>query len=129
MGQPITVVEKASRRPGVVRFEVNRPLTGMGHERYVVGQTIDGVRPPDELARRLLAHGGVDAVHIYDNMVTVDLAKGARGDGLIDVVRELFLFYRGESTPSDQEAVTAEAATDESVPAADETAADESAPA
>ena len=33
MGQPITVVEK--RGPaGVVRFELNRSLTGMGHERF-----------------------------------------------------------------------------------------------
>jgi hypothetical protein len=101
MGQPITVVEKHSHRPGVLRFEVNRPLTGMGHERYAAGQLIDGVRPPDELARRLIDHGGVDAVHIYDNMVTVDLAKGATGDGLIDIVRQLFLFYREAGAPNE----------------------------
>ena len=100
MGQPITVVQKHSRRPGVVRFEINRPLTGMGHERYVAGQTIDGQRPPDELARRLFEHGGADAVHIYDNMITVDLSKGATDDGLIDVIRELFLFYREPSAGS-----------------------------
>ncbi len=88
----------------------------MGHERYVTGQTIDGVRPPDELARRLFAFGGVDAVHIYDNMVTVDLAKGATGDGLIDVVRELFLFYRESSAPPDLGA-TAEPTTPAAEPA------------
>ena len=77
-----------------MRFEINRPLTGMGHERYKAGQPIEGNRPPDELARRLFAHGGVEAVHIYDNMITVDLEKGATDDGLIDVIRELFLFYR-----------------------------------
>jgi hypothetical protein len=102
MGQPITVVQKKSHRPGIVRFEINRPLTGMGHERYRLGDTIDGVRPPDELARRLLARGGVDAVHIYDNMITVDLAKGASDEGLLDTIRELFLFYREPSAP-DQE--------------------------
>ena len=80
----------------LVRFEINRPLTGMGHERYVRDRTIEGHRPVDELARRLFAHGGVDAVHIYDNMVTADLSKGADGGGLIDVIRELFLYYRGE---------------------------------
>lgn len=123
MGQPITVVEKHSHRPGVVRFEVNRPLTGMGHERYVAGQEIDGVRPPDELARRLFAQGGVDAVHIYDNMVTVDLAKGATGDGLIEVVRELFLFYRepsaptGASAPAETGTAAPEPLSDEGVPA------------
>src|SRR5947208_1099068 len=71
-------------------------VNGVGHERYVRDHTIDGHRPVDELARRLFAHGGVDAVHIYDNMVTADLSKGADGGGLIDVIRELFLYYRGE---------------------------------
>jgi hypothetical protein len=65
----------------------------MGHERYLAGQEIEGNRPPDELARRLLVHGGVQAVHMYDNMITVDLEKGATGDGLIDVIRDLFRFY------------------------------------
>ena len=35
MGHPITVTEKPTRREGVVRFELNRSLTGMGHERYL----------------------------------------------------------------------------------------------
>jgi hypothetical protein len=101
MGQPITVVEKRSHRPGVVRFEINRPLTGMGHERYVAGATIDGVRPPDELARRLFARGGIEAVHMYDNMITVDLEKGATDEGLIDVIRDLFRYYHdGETVPA-----------------------------
>ena len=102
MGQPITVVEKPSRRPGVVRFEINRPLTGMGHERYLAGQPIESHRPPDELARRIFEHGGVDAVHIYDNMITADLSKGATGEGLIDVIRQLFLFYSEPSAPGQQ---------------------------
>ena len=102
MGQPITVVEKHSHRPGVLRFEINRPLTGMGHERYVAGRPIDGNRPPDELARRLLERGGVEVVAIYDNMITVELARGAAGDGLIDVIRELFLFYREPSAPGQE---------------------------
>jgi hypothetical protein len=36
MGQPVTVIEKPSSVSGVVRFETNRPLTGMGHEIYRV---------------------------------------------------------------------------------------------
>src|SRR5256885_14906744 len=100
MPQPTTFVEKPTRHPGMVRFEINRPLTGMGHERYLADQTIDGTRPPDELARRLFARGGIDAVHIYDNMITVDLAKGSTDDGLIDVIRELFLFYAEPSAPA-----------------------------
>lgn len=102
MGQPITVVEKHARRPGILRFEINRPLSGMGHERYVAGQPIDDVRPVDELARRLFAHGGVDAVHIYGSMITVDLAKGSDGAGLLDVIRDLFLYYREPSAPGQQ---------------------------
>jgi hypothetical protein len=34
MGQQVAVVEKPSPRPGVLRFETNRSLTGMGHERF-----------------------------------------------------------------------------------------------
>jgi hypothetical protein len=93
MGQPITVVEKASSKRGVVRFEINRSLTGMGHERYTSREQAEGDRPPDELARRLFDHGGVDAVHINSNVITVDLAKGQDGSGLADTIRELFLFY------------------------------------
>ena len=37
-------------------------------------------------------------MHVYDNMITVDLAKGATGDGLLDVIRELFLYYHDPST-------------------------------
>jgi hypothetical protein len=39
MGQPINVVEKPSRTPGIARFEINRSLTGMGHERYASVET------------------------------------------------------------------------------------------
>jgi hypothetical protein len=101
MGQPITVTEKAGERADVVRFELNRSLTGMGHERYRADQEIFGDRPPDELARRLFAHGGVEAVHIYSNVVTVDLAAGARSDGLADIVHSLFVHYdHDEAAPA-----------------------------
>ena len=94
MGQPITVVEKPSATRGVVRFETNRSITGMGHERYRTGDEVVGERPPDELARRLFATGAVDAVHIYSNVITVDLARGASSEGLRDLIHELFIFYR-----------------------------------
>jgi hypothetical protein len=93
MGQPITVVEKRSSRPGIVRFEVNRPLSGMGHERYTVDHVVEGVRPVDELARRIFAHGGVDAVHINGSVVTVEVARGSDGEGIADVITHLFRFY------------------------------------
>ena len=110
MGQPITVVEKKSARPGVVRFEINRSLTGMGHERYATRADATGVRPPDELARRLFDLGGIDGVHIYSNVITVDVAKGATTERIPDVIRDLFIYYREGVTPPSDEELTAEAA-------------------
>lgn len=101
MGQPITVTETPTTRPGVVRFELNRSLTGMGHERYGSRVAATGVRPVDELARRLFDHGGVEGVHIYSNIVTVDLAEGHPSDGLKDVVENLFIYYAEGVTPAE----------------------------
>jgi hypothetical protein len=100
MGQPITVVEKPSSRPGVVRFELNRPLSGMGHERWTDGDLVEGDRPVDELARRLFAAGQVDAVHINGSVVTVTLGRGRTAAGLGDVVRGLFRFYPDDAPAS-----------------------------
>lgn len=93
MGQPIAVAAKPSTNRGIVRFELNRSLTGMGHERYRVGQDIFGERPPDELARRLLATGQVEAVHMYGSVVTVDLRKGHEATGLDDVIGRLYRYW------------------------------------
>ena len=100
MGQPITVREKPTSSPGVVRFEANRSLTGMGHERYRERADASGIRPPDELARRLFDTGKVAGIHIYSNVITVDLAKGATSDGLLEVVEDLFIYYREGVTPA-----------------------------
>jgi hypothetical protein len=101
MGQAITVTEKRGERADVVRFELNRSLTGMGHERYRADQEILGDRPPDELARRLFDRGGIEAVHIYSNVVTVDLAPGASSGGLGDIVHSLFVHYdHDEAAPA-----------------------------
>jgi hypothetical protein len=100
MGQPVAVVRKPTRTPGVVRFEINRSLTGMGHERYRSAVEATGDRPPDVVARLLFEHGGVDAVHIFSNEITVDLSKGASADGMEDLIRELFIHYRPGVQPS-----------------------------
>ncbi len=92
MGQQITVTRKEATRPGVLVFELNRSLTGMGHERYH-GPDVTGVRPVDELARRLFAEG-VKSVHVYSNVVTVETDSGADADHLAEVIRELFTYYR-----------------------------------
>ena len=100
MGQPVSVVEKKTAKPGVVRFELNRSLTGMAHEHYYSPEDARQDRPPDELARRLFARGGIDGVHMYSNEVTIDLAKGATSDGLMEVIEGLYIHYLPGVQPS-----------------------------
>ncbi|MEZ5247487.1 MAG: hypothetical protein R2707_20530 [Acidimicrobiales bacterium] len=105
MGQPVTFLSTTSPKPGVLRFELNRSLTGMGHERYSAGDEILGNRPPDVLARRVFASGQVDAIHIYGSMVTVTLASTDAGD-VETVLRELYTYYvPGVEIPSDEELI------------------------
>jgi hypothetical protein len=94
MGQPVTVVQKPTSRPDVVRFEINRSITGMDPHRYRSGEEITGDAPPDEVARRLLSHPGVEGVHVYSNVITVDLGDGVTGDGLLAEIESLFTYYR-----------------------------------
>jgi hypothetical protein len=93
MGQPINVVEKPSKTPGLARFETNRSLTGMGHERYASVDDILSHRPVDELARRLFESGGVTQIHANGSMITVHLADGWSGAQLLDVIRSLYTYY------------------------------------
>jgi len=94
MGQPIVVTETSSDvNPGVVRFETNRALTGMGHERYRSLADAWGDRPPDVLARRLLERGGIDSVHINSNVVTVNNTKGFDDRGIREIIEDLYRFY------------------------------------
>ena len=94
MGQQIGVIEKASSNPGVVRFEANRNLTGMGHEVFHSVAEAVGTRPAAALARNLLSTGKVATVHVYGNMITVDLANGSNSQGLGDVVRDLYQYWK-----------------------------------
>ncbi len=94
MGQLITVSRKPSIRLDVAIFELNRSLTGMGHERYKSVADVVRSRPVDELAKRLFEAGGVDGVHIYSNMVTVNLAAGGSADGMEEIIHGLFTYYR-----------------------------------
>lgn len=93
MGQPITAVTTSASRPNTIRFEINRTLTGMGHERYFADQSVEGDRPPDRLARALFEHGGVEAVHVYANIITLELEDGADLNGLRDVIEQLYIYY------------------------------------
>ena len=101
MGQPVTVVKKPSSNPGVVRFEINRSITGMSHERYAGAPGPEHDRPCDELARRLFTHHGVELVHINSNVITVNMAHGADDAALSETIEELFTYYRpGVEVPS-----------------------------
>ena len=110
MGQPITVVEKPSSRTGVVRYETNRALTGMGHERYRAGDEILGKAPADELARRLFDRGGISGVHVNGNVVTVELTNAdAEAEGIDEVIASLYLYWvEGVEVPSDDELMGAD---------------------
>jgi hypothetical protein len=94
MGEPVTVIESASNRPGYHRFETNRTFTGMGHESYAAGDIIYGDRPPDEIAKVLFDTGRVDEVHVYAQTITVKLFDGAKVDGLKEIIEELYTYYR-----------------------------------
>src|SRR5262245_1619221 len=94
MGQLIRVTERPGTKPGTAVFDLNRSLTGMGHERYRSAADAVGDRPCDVLARRLFERPGVRAVHIYSNVVTVEMASGWSTVGLDEVIVELFTYYR-----------------------------------
>ena len=99
MGQLVAVTEKPSTTPGVVRFEVNRTLSGQGHQRFASADDAYRETTTDELARRLFASGRVAGLHIYSNMITVDLRKGFDSDGLVDVIRYMYQYWKPGVTP------------------------------
>lgn len=103
MGQPITVTSRPGVRPEVMHFELNRSLTGMQTDRYASVENATGIKPPDELARRLFALG-VTGVTVYSSSVTVT-APAERWDELRpkveDTITNLFIYYRdGAVTPA-----------------------------
>jgi hypothetical protein len=114
MGQPVAVVEKPTSERGIVRFEANRSLTGMGHERFTTSAEAVGPRPAAELARRLFATGRVEGVHVFSNIITVNLQRGCTSEGLQDVVRDLYQYWR----PGMEPPAFAEPAPEEGAPAA-----------
>jgi len=100
MGQPIRVTEKPTSREGVIRFELNRVLTGMGHEEYGSSADVHGERPPDQLARRLFEHEAVQRIAIYGNEVTVELKAWKTAEGLREAIEGLYIHYLPGVTPS-----------------------------
>ena len=110
MGQPVAVVLKPSSIPGVVHFEANRTLTGQGHEVFRTEGDAIGPRPAAVLARRLLSTGQAESVHVYSNVVTVNLHRGFTGSGLESVVRDLYQYWHPGMVPQAFDAPEDEAA-------------------
>ena len=52
-----------------------------------------------ELARRLFATGRVEGVHVYSNVVTVNLLRGFDAGGLVQVVRDLYQYWKPGMEP------------------------------
>lgn len=101
MGQMVAVTETPSAAPGVVRYELNRTLTGMGHEHFVGADEAVGPRPAAELARRFFATGQVGGVHVFSNIVTVELARGGSAEPLAEILRTLYQYWQpGMEPPS-----------------------------
>lgn len=112
MGQPVAVEEKPGGAPTIVRFETNRSLTGMGHERFSSADEARGTRPAAVLARRMFESGQVSWVHVFGNMVTVSLAAGASQSGLDGIVRDLYQYWKPGMTPPSVEELQAQVATE-----------------
>ncbi|CAB4752552.1 unannotated protein [freshwater metagenome] len=105
MGQQVTVIEKPTSRSGVVRYEINRVLTGMGHESYSGAPDAGSVRPPDVLARRLFGRGGIKTVHINGSVITIELAETGT-EGIQQIIEGLYTYYLpGVLPPTDEELV------------------------
>ena len=95
MGQPVRVVAKPSTSDlDTVRYETNRPLSGMGHRSYFsAADATSAEDPADVLAERVFAHDGVQHVHVNGSTVTVKFERGADHEGLVEVIQGLFLHY------------------------------------
>lgn len=81
-----------------MRYELNRSLTGQGHEQYdgspARAETFGAV-----LAQRLFATGSVVAVHAYSSVVTVDLVPGVDPETLTSIIADLYQYWKPGMVP------------------------------
>lgn len=94
MGEPVTVVEKATSRPGYYRYETNRSFTGMGHEEYHKDDVIHRDRPADRIARALFASGQVDEVHVYAQSILVKAPGQPDLAHIKEILEDIYIYYR-----------------------------------
>lgn len=118
MGQPVVVERKPGAGAAVVRFETNRSLTGMGHERYSTVAEAKGTKSGAVVARRLLESGQVNWVHVYGNVVTAELSASANQAGLDAIVRDLYQYWKPGMTPPSVEELMAQVPAAAEAPAA-----------
>jgi len=99
MGQLVAVEQKAGGASTIVRFETNRSLTGMGHERFTSAAEAKGPRPAAVIARRFFEAGHVSWVHVYGNCITASLEAGASQASLNEIVRDLYQYWKPGMVP------------------------------
>ena len=110
VGQPVDVKRTTAGVAGRIRFELNRTLTGQGHEKFTSASQAIGPRPAAELARRLFNSGAVLSVHVFANIVTVDLVPGSRDSDLAQIVTDLHQYWKPGMKPPTVEELMAQVA-------------------
>lgn len=110
VGQPVDVKQTTAGVAGRIRFELNRTLTGQGHEKFTSASQAIGPRPAAELARRLFNSGAVLGVHVFANIVTVDLVPGSRDSDLAQIVTDLHQYWKPGMKPPTVEELMAQVA-------------------
>ena len=110
VGQPVDVKQTTAGVAGRIRFELNRTLTGQGHEKFTSASQAIGPRPAAELARRLFNSGAVLGVHIFANIVTIDLAPGSRDGDLAQIITDLHQYWKPGMKPPSVEELLAQVA-------------------
>ena len=110
VGQPVDVKQTTAGVAGRIRFELNRTLTGQGHEKFTSVSQAIGPRPAAELARRLFNSGAVLGVHIFANIVTIDLAPGSRDGDLAQIITDLHQYWKPGMKPPSVEELLAQVA-------------------
>ncbi len=110
VGQPVDVKQSVAGVAGRIRFELNRTLTGQGHEKFTSASQAIGPRPAAELARRLFNSGSVIGVHVFANIVTVDLLPGSRDSDLAQIITDLHQYWKPGMKPPTVEELMAQVA-------------------
>ena len=110
VGQPVDVKQTTAGVAGRIRFELNRTLTGQGHEKFTSANQAIGPRPAAELARRLFNSGAVLGVHIFANIVTIDLVPGSRDGDLAQIITDLHQYWKPGMKPPSVEELLAQVA-------------------